>query len=43
VLTAAAGGITRIVVFGDGDLFARFGLPLVHPADAGAAEAGQVG
>jgi RNA polymerase sigma-70 factor, ECF subfamily len=43
VLTAAAGGITRIVVFGDGDLFARFGLPLAHPADAGAADAGQVG
>jgi hypothetical protein len=34
VLTAGAAGIARIVVFGDRGLFPRFGLPLVHPADA---------
>ena len=34
VLTTGAAGIARIVVFGDRDLFPRFGLPLVHPADA---------
>jgi RNA polymerase sigma-70 factor, ECF subfamily len=44
VLTAGATGIARIVVFGESDLFARFGLPLVHPAVAGAAGgAGQAG
>ncbi len=32
VLTATATGISRIVVFGDPGLFARFGLPPAHPA-----------
>jgi RNA polymerase sigma-70 factor (ECF subfamily) len=31
VLTIAAGGITRIVVFGGADVVARFGFPPVHP------------
>jgi RNA polymerase sigma-70 factor, ECF subfamily len=32
VLTVTATGISRIVVFGDPGLFARFGLPPAHPA-----------
>jgi len=32
VLTATTAGITRIVVFADSALFARFGLPLTRPA-----------
>jgi RNA polymerase sigma-70 factor (ECF subfamily) len=40
VLTATAAGIGRIVVFGDPGLFARFGLPLAHPAAQGGVAAG---
>ncbi len=34
VLTVTGSGISRIVAFQDPDLFATFGLPLVHPAAA---------
>jgi RNA polymerase sigma-70 factor, ECF subfamily len=34
VLTVTGSGISRIVAFQDLDLFATFGLPLVHPAAA---------